>query len=97
MEFRNPTEFARFLSSHELTRLDRSFLQMVNCINSYSSACNCHNRETKIQLYQSCNKLYQDLALHLVNKFKNEFLSKITDRQISFYTEQGQLISIVSR
>lgn len=97
MDFKNPTEFARFLSNNELSRLDSTFSQLINCINNYATACTCDKREDKLKLYGVCTKLYQDGARHIVSRFKNEFLSKTTDRQIALYTEAGQLILIISR
>lgn len=97
MDFKNPTEFARFLSDNELSRLDSTFSQLVNCINNYAAACTCDKREDKLRMYGVCTKLYQDGVQHVVPKFKNEFLSKTTDRQLAFYTESGQLITIISR
>jgi hypothetical protein len=97
MEFRSPIEFARFLSSNGLSRLDSTFSQLINCINNCAASCTCDNREDKARVYGICTKLYIDGARHVVPRLKNEFLSKTTDRQLSFYTEQGQLIVIVSR
>jgi len=97
MEIRNPTEFARFLSANDLAKLDNTFIQLIQCINNFSTACSCHKREDKLKIYAVCSRLYLDGARHLASRFKTEFLSKITDRQISFYTEQGQLLCILSR
>ena len=97
MDIRSPTEFARFLSATELSRLDSIFSQLVTCINNFAVACTCYKREDKMKLYGVCTKLYVDGVRHIVPRFKNEFLSKTSDRQIAFYTDQGQLIAIVSR
>lgn len=97
MDFRSPTDFARFLSANELSRLDSTFSQLVNCINNYAAACTCDKREDKMRLYGVCKKLYQDGAQHIAPRLKNELLSKTTDRQLAFYTEEGQLIVLVSR
>lgn len=97
MEIRNPTQFARFLSDNDLMKLDSTFVQLVKCINEFATACTCHKREDKMRIYSACNKLYFVGAQHVAPRLKNEFLSKTTDRQISFYTEQGQLLSILSR
>lgn len=97
MEIRNPTQFARFLSDNDLMKLDSTFVQLVKCINEFATACTCHKREDKMRIYSACNKLYISGAQHVAPRLKNEFLSKTTDRQISFYTEQGQLLSILSR
>ncbi len=97
MDIRNVTQFAQFLSANNLTRLDPSFQQTVQCINNYAAACNCSKREDKLTTYTVCNKLYQDSARQIVGRFKNELLATTEERQISFYTENGQLIVIVSR
>lgn len=97
MEFRNPTTFAQFVSANDLARLDGGFIHLIHCINNYGASCNCQKREDKQKMYDVCTKMYINLAKHVVGKFKTEFLSKTTDRNISIYTEQGQLITIVSR
>lgn len=97
MEIRNVTQFADFLSSSRLREKDTIFTQTVNCVNNYRAACNCYKKEDKITLYNQCNKLYGDAVKFIIPKFKNEILSKIPDRQISFYDEGGHLLMIVSR
>jgi hypothetical protein len=96
MELRNPTEFARWLSANEFGRLDSSFSQLIQCINNYAAACTCDKREDKLKQWSLCTKLYHHGALHVAPRFKKEFLSKTTDRQISLYSEVGQLIVIIS-
>jgi hypothetical protein len=97
MNISSPTDMARFVSANELVHLDQNFSQLVNCINNYAVACNCHKKEDKDKLYGVCTRLYLDGARHVVSRFKHQFLAKTTDRQIAFYTEQGQLIVIMSR
>lgn len=88
---------ARFVSAHNMVHLDQNFIQLVNCINNYAAACNCHKKADKDDLYRVCTKMYLDGVRHVVSRFKTEFLSKTTERQIAFYSEQGQLILIISR
>ncbi len=97
MEINSPTEFARFLSTHELVQIDPIFNQLVNCINNYSAACNCSKSEDKAKIYGTCIKMYFDAVRNSVSKLKHIFLSKTEERQITFRSEQGQIILIVSR
>lgn len=97
MDIRSPSDLAQFVSVNDLSRLDGGFVQLINCVNNYRAACNCYKQEDKNKTYEVCTKMYINLAKHIVNRFKTEFLSKTTDRQISLYTENGQLITIVSR
>jgi hypothetical protein len=88
---------ARFLSANNLVQLDQSFIQLVHCINNYAASCNCHKKSDKDDLYRTCTKMYLDGVRHVVSRFKNEFLSKTGERQVAFYSEQNQLILIISR
>jgi hypothetical protein len=97
MEIRNVTQFANFVSAHGLAPLDSMFIQTLNCLNNYKSMCNCSKAADKLKRYVSCNKLYADSVRTVVPKFKNEFLSKIQEYQISFYSEDGCSIGVISR
>lgn len=97
MDIRNVTQFASFISANGFQQLDGIFRQSVDCINGYSSACNCYKVEDKQRLYAACNKLYMDAVRHVVPRFKTIILAKIPDRQISFFSDNGTLIGIVSR
>ena len=97
MDIRSPGEFARFLSANDFVKLDGTFAQLVNCVNNFSAACSCHKREDRMKLYGVCTRMYLDGASQAAPRFKTEFLSKTTDRQICFYTEQGQPITTICR
>lgn len=97
MEIRNTTQFASFLRGNGFQVLDGMFLQVVNCIDNYSAACNCYKEADKRFIYETCCKLYETSVRHLAPQFRNQFLSKTTDRQISFYTDSGVLITVMSR
>lgn len=97
MNINSPNDMARFVSANGLVQLDQGFIQLVHCINNYSAECNCHKKEDKDKLYGSCTKIYINSVKNVVSRFKNEFLTKTSERQICFYTEQGQLMLIISR
>jgi hypothetical protein len=97
MDIRNATQMANFLSQTNLVNKDAAFEQLAQCINNFASACACSSREEKMQLYAVCNKLYFRSARDIAPRLKNDFLSQTTDRQITFYTEEGNLIAIISR
>jgi len=97
MNISNITQFVSFISDNNLTSLDSSLQQVQQCFHSYATACSCYNQEDKIRLYNSCNKAYIQAVSHVIPRFRNEFLSKTTERQISFYSENGQLLFILSR
>lgn len=97
MDIRNVTQFSTFINAHNLVRLDGTFQQIITCIQNFSSACNCYKKQEKDNIYSVCNKLYMNAARHIVPRFKNEFLSKTNERQIAIYTENGNLMIILSR
>lgn len=97
MEINSPTEFARFISTHGLVQLDQTFIQLVSCINNYGASCNCSKSNEKDKLYGVCVKMYHNGVRNIVPKLKHEFLSKTDERQITFRSEQGQVILIISR
>lgn len=96
MNIANVTEFAAFVGNNNLMGLDSSLAQVIQCINNYKSACNCWKREDKQKLYNNCNAIYYNCVKMVIPRLKKEFMSKTTDRQISFYGENSQLIGIVS-
>lgn len=97
MDIRNVTQFVNFLSSNGLGTADTLFVQVTQCLHNYEHACNCYKKEDKMALYNACKRLYIDAVNGVVPKMKNVFLSKTTERQIAFYTDEGSLISILSR
>lgn len=97
MDIRNVTQFASFISANGFQQLDGILRQAVDCLTGYSAACNCYKVEDKQRMYAACNKLYMDAVRHVIPRFKNVILAKIPDRQITFYSENGTLITIVSR
>ena len=97
MKINNVTQFSNFIEQNDISKLDGIFSQIVNCINNYSKACNCYKLEDKQRMYVDCNKLYNNAIRNVVPRFKGDILSKIPERQISFYADNGSLISIVSR
>jgi hypothetical protein len=97
MEIRNVTQFVNFISSNRLAPLDSLLVQTLNCLNNYKSMCSCNKAADKLRLYANCNKLYADAVRLIVPRFKNEFLSKVQEYQISFYSEDGRAIGAISR
>lgn len=97
MDIRNATQFANFLTKAGLQNLDITFQQVIFCINNYSAMCNCRGAADKKKLYDNCTTTYKNSVQNVVPKFKTEFLSKIEDRQISFYLDNGSLIGLVCR
>jgi hypothetical protein len=97
MDIRNVTEFSNFVQTKNLTRLDATFQHMVNCVEEYRRGCDCWRRSERDAQYQKCTKQYLSIVRGIVPRFKNEFLAQTTERQICFYTENGQLIIILSR
>lgn len=97
MEIRNVTQFANFVSTNGLMTLDSMFIQTVNCLNTYKAMCNCRGGADKLRLYGNCNKLYSDSVKVIVPRLKDQFLSKVQEYQISFYSEDGHLMGVISR
>lgn len=97
MEIKNVTQFCNFIKSNNLTALDSVFSQIITCINNYAASCNCHKVQDKQKIYDNCNRLYTDAVRNIVPKFKNVILPKIPEGRISFYVDNGGLISILSR
>ena len=97
MDIRNVTQFANFIKKGNLINLDMSFQQSVMCTENTEKACNCWKAEDKRKMYDNCTLIYMNAVRVVVPRFKNEFLSKTTDRQIQFYTDNGSLIGLVCR
>lgn len=68
----------------------------VNCILSIQG-CACTSRSERLKIQQHCNKLYVELARWASSNMIHDFLTKTSERQISFYTDSGDLITIMSR
>jgi hypothetical protein len=97
MEIGNVTQFVNFIQAHSFTSLDTLFLQTANCLGTYSTACNCYKVADKHKQYSMCVKLYLDCVRHAVPKHKNVILAKVPEGRITFRTDNGGLIAIVSR
>ena len=97
MDIRNTTQFANFIRSNGFQHLDGMFLEAANCMDNYSASCNCYKAADKKFIYDTCSKIYESAIKHLGHKFRNELLSKTSERQIAFYNDQGSLLIIVSR
>lgn len=97
MDIRNATQFADFLSSSGLSTLDSSFIQIINCANNFRSMCNCYKASDKAKMYNQCNQMYANSVSYVIPKFKNQLLSKTSDRSIYFYSDSGALIGKVTR
>lgn len=93
----NVTQFANFISSNGFTNLDGTFVQLIQCINTYSAACNCYKVEDKRKMYGACCKLYMDSIHHVVPKLKNAILHNIPEGKITFLSDNGSVIGTVSR
>ena len=96
MNIRNVTEFVNFSSSNNLTSLDASFAQIIQCIEKYKYKCSCYNNQDKINQYNECNRLYSNIVLSILPRFKSQIFSKVGDLQIYFY-DGNRLIGILSR
>ena len=97
MDIRNCTQFANFIGANNLSGLDNGLLEMVLCMNHYSAACDCHKREDKQKIYQTCQQIYINTVRGIVPRHKAAFLSKAGVTQIAFYADGGLLIGIISR
>lgn len=97
MDIRNATQFSTFISQHNLSGLDESFKQIIICMGEFSRACNCQKSIEKDNIYANCHRLYVHGAKLAASKFKGQFLSSITERSISFFNDNGNLICIASR
>jgi len=97
MDIRNPTQFVNFIKQNGLENLDMNFLQLVQCIDKFSHACNCHRGEEKQRMYNNCSVIYMNSVRGVVPRFKNELLSKTEDRQIQFFLDNGSLIGLICR
>lgn len=97
MDIHNVTQFANFLSKEGLQGLDMIFQSLIFCINNFSATCSCQGAAEKQKLYNNCTMIYMNAVNSIVPKYKNEFLSKTSDRQIQFYTDNGSLIGLICR
>jgi hypothetical protein len=97
MDIRNATQFSTFVANNGLTDLDPVLRQIVSCIGDFARHCNCHGRAAKAAIYVNCCILYNQGAKLASTRFKDAFLSKTTDRNISFFADNGELIATVTR
>ena len=97
MNIRNVTEFAAFISQHNLVQGDSTLQQVINCINTYKAACSCWKAEDKQKIYDSCNRVYFHAVKHIVTNLKASFFAVVPERQITFYNDNNQVIAIISR
>jgi uncharacterized cysteine cluster protein YcgN (CxxCxxCC family) len=96
MDINGPASFYNFIKSIHLIDKDSSFVEISNCILDLGT-CSCKSRDEKLSKLQHCNKLYIQLVNNIIPKLKYELLNKIPDRQISFYSDTGKLLMIISR
>jgi hypothetical protein len=97
MDIGNVIQFVSFINANNLINLDSSLSQVVRCMDTYSAACNCHKREDKLEIYATCNQTYYHAVKNVIPKLKPQFLATTSERQISFYNDQHQLIGTISR
>lgn len=96
MDINGPVSFYNFIRSAHLIDKDSSFLTISNCILDLGT-CSCKSRDEKLSKLQHCNKLYMQIVSNVIPKLKHELLNNISDRQISFYSDSGKLLMIISR
>ena len=96
MTIKGAIQFSDFVSAHGLADQDSLFRQIVNCTNNFKAACNCYNKEDKLRMYDTCNRLYSEAVRNVIPKLKMVVLSKIPERQISFYYDRGDLIKLIT-
>jgi len=96
MRINNVTEFVNFSNSNGLAALDASFAQIIQCIEKYKYKCSCYNNQDKINQYNECNRLYSNIVLSILPRFKSQIFSKVGDMQIYFH-DGSLLIGILSR
>jgi len=97
MNIRNVTEFAIFISDHQLVNNDSTLNQIIECVTTLRAACNCWKKEDKMKLIENCNRVYYHSVKHVVPRLKPQFLAATQERQIAFYNDSGQLIGLISR
>ena len=76
MDIKNVTQFCNFLTSSGVVQLNPAFQQVVNCVQNYSAACNCHKTQDKQSLYAECNKLYSQCIMAVIPSIKYAVLQK---------------------
>ena len=96
MKINNVTEFATFISTHNLTNGESSLEQVIECLNTYKAACSCWKNEEKLEMYNNCNRIYYHAVKNVIPNLKRQFLAITEERQISFFNDAGQLIGIIS-
>lgn len=96
MDINGPVSFYNFIKSINLINKDSSFVGLMNCVLDLGT-CACKSRTEKISKLQRCNNIYTQIVNNIVPKLKHDFLNKTTDRTISFYSDSGQLLMIISR
>src|ERR1035437_3740924 len=69
MDIRNSTQFVNFIKKGGLKNLDMTFMQLSQCIEKISHACNCHRSEDKQKMYNNCNVIYMNAVRGVVPRF----------------------------
>lgn len=96
MRINNAIEMYNLLNTFGLVDKNSKTKEFSNCILSIQN-CACTSRNDKLKIQQHCNKLYVELVHWVTSNMKLDFLSRITERQISFYSDTGKLLMIISR
>jgi len=96
MKVNNVTEFLNFANSNGFTSLDASFSQLNQCLEKYKYKCSCYSNQDKINQYNECNRIYMNIVLSVLPRFKSIILSKVGDLYIHFY-DGSRLIGVISR
>ena len=97
MNIQNVTQFVNFIVTNNLVNLDSSFLQLTQCLERYSAACNCYKTEDKVKIYNTCNGVYINSIQNVVPRLKHQIMAKTSERQISFYNDSGVIIGVLLR
>lgn len=96
MNIHGPVEMYNIILSMGIIDKSPIFRNLANCVIDMKN-CACTGRDEKIKKHQHCNKLYVDMIRSIFPSMKSEFLNRTSERQLSFYTESGELLIIVSR
>ena len=94
MIIKNATECNNFINGSGLSSLDPMFSQLDQCLTKYINKCNCHKKEDKVKLYQTCNSIHYNLTSQTIPRLRGQILQQTGHRIIYFYDNNKLIGSI---
>jgi len=96
MDVRGVGAFFHFVTSNGFNGISPEVNAFVVCIEEYDRLCACDSPQYRESKRSQCKALYENFVSN-ADRFKVQFLSKISGNKISFYSDDGRHIKTLSR